>query len=123
MSGLTIANGKAVTGRRIFTVESGIHVAAMEKDASLYEPFAPELVGAERRIVLGAHSGRASVRSHCARLGLPCGEERLPELLDAVRAESRAKKDCLTEGEFLALHTLIAGEKARAPAASGRHDA
>jgi isopropylmalate/homocitrate/citramalate synthase len=52
-----------IVGENVFSHESGIHVNAMLKDASTFEPFRPEEVGGERRYVLGKHSGRALIES------------------------------------------------------------
>ncbi|MDR1947315.1 MAG: hypothetical protein LBQ51_09160 [Desulfovibrio sp.] len=98
---------KAVIGTLLFTVESGVHVDGLLKDPSLYEPFAPELVGARRRIVLGAHSGRGSVRLRCSLSGLPCAEGQDAELAEAVRALGRERGRCLREDEFLALYDRV----------------
>lgn len=52
-----------IVGANVFAHESGIHVNAMLKDSSTFEPFPPEEVGGERRYVLGKHSGRALIES------------------------------------------------------------
>ncbi|MDR2669131.1 MAG: hypothetical protein LBC14_04160, partial [Desulfovibrio sp.] len=105
-----VGENKAVIGPLLFAVESGVHVDGMLKDAALYEPFAPELVGAERQILLGAHSGRSSVRWRCAASGLPCGEGQDAVLARAVRALSRERGRCLRDDEFFALYTRARGE-------------
>ncbi|MDR2123828.1 MAG: hypothetical protein LBP38_02450 [Desulfovibrio sp.] len=101
---------KAVIGPLLFAVEAGVHVDGLSKDAALYEPFAPELVGARRYILLGAHSGRSSARLWCAAAGLPCGEGRDADLARAVRALSRERGRCLRDDEFFALYKRVCRE-------------
>lgn len=50
-----------IIGDDLFTCESGLHVAGLTRSPDSYEPFAPELVGASRRLRLGRWSGRAAV--------------------------------------------------------------
>lgn len=56
-----IPANKPVLGERIFKVESGIHVDGILKNPAIYEPFDPRIVGQEREIVLGKHSGQKSI--------------------------------------------------------------
>ena len=60
-----------VVGERVFTHESGIHCHAMFKEKRAYEPFAPQSVGrADRRFVLGAHSGTFAIRRLLQQAGI-----------------------------------------------------
>ena len=84
---------KAVTGEALFTRESGA-VAAQFHDPPAIEPYASELVGAERGIVLGKKSGIDSIR--IARRGSARrAGGRTPELLASVKAlgTSRSQAD------------------------------
>lgn len=56
-----ISKMKAIIGEDIFKVESGIHVDGVLKNPTTYEPFNPQIVGNQREIVLGKHSGQKSV--------------------------------------------------------------
>ncbi|HET9242710.1 MAG TPA: hypothetical protein VFN99_04655 [Gaiella sp.] len=93
---------KAVTGEALFTRESGA-VAAQFHDPPAIEPYASELVGAERGIVLGKKSGLDSIRIAVERLGLEVPEERLPELLAEVKRLGTAKRRLVTDEELAAL--------------------
>ncbi|MDR2745389.1 MAG: hypothetical protein LBB66_09415 [Desulfovibrio sp.] len=101
---------KAVAGHAVFAVESGIHVDGLRKDPALYEPFAPELVGAKRRVVPGSHSGTSAIRLCCEILGLPCDAKQASDLLLAVRNLSRKLERGLDEEEFRFLHERICRE-------------
>jgi isopropylmalate/homocitrate/citramalate synthase len=90
---------KPVTGDNLFTRESGA-VAAQFHDPPAIEPYASELVGAERGIVLGKKSGLDSIRIKVAELGLGVPEERFPQLLDAVKRAGTKKGGLVTDSEF-----------------------
>ena len=68
-AGTPLPPWKAVTGEALFVRESGA-VAAQFHDPPAIEPYASELVGAERGIVLGKKSGIDSIRIALERLGL-----------------------------------------------------
>jgi isopropylmalate/homocitrate/citramalate synthase len=97
---------KPVTGDALFVRESGA-VAAQFHDPPAIEPYASELVGAERGIVLGKKSGLDSIRIAVERLGLDVPEERYPELLQAVKQRGTEKRGLVTDDELRAL----AGER------------
>ncbi|PKN08172.1 MAG: pyruvate carboxyltransferase [Deltaproteobacteria bacterium HGW-Deltaproteobacteria-8] len=58
-----LARNKAVAGEDVFAAESGLHVHGLLRDPALFEPFAPEAVGATRRMAVGAKSGGAAVEA------------------------------------------------------------
>ncbi len=78
-----------VVGSNAFTHESGMHVAGVMENPSTYEPYPPELVGRERRVVLGKHSGRKSVEYKLRELGISYGgrRERILNLVKLLREE------------------------------------
>jgi len=99
LSGTPLAPWKAVTGDNLFTRESGA-VAAQFHDPPAIEPYASELVGAKRAIVLGKKSGLDSIRIKAEELGLDVPEERYPELLEAVKKAGSKKRRLVTDTEF-----------------------
>ena len=94
-----LAAWKPVTGDNLFTRESGA-VAAQFHDPPAIEPYASELVGAERGIVLGKKSGLDSIRIKVAELGLDVPEERFPQLLESVKRSGTKKRGLVTDSEF-----------------------
>ena len=60
-TGIPLARNKSIAGEDIFAAESGLHVHGLRRDPTLFEPFAPQAVGAVRRLSLGAKSGRAAL--------------------------------------------------------------
>jgi isopropylmalate/homocitrate/citramalate synthase len=99
LSGTPLAPWKPVTGDNLFTRESGA-VAAQFHDPPAIEPYASELVGAERGIVLGKKSGLDSIRIKADELGLQVLEEHLPDLLEAVKRAGTRKRGLVTDSEF-----------------------
>ena len=99
LSGTPLAPWKPVTGDNLFTRESGA-VAAQFHDPPAIEPYASELVAAERGIVLGKKSGLDSIRIKADELGLQVLEEHLPDLLEAVKRAGTRKRGLVTDSEF-----------------------
>jgi len=95
-----VRRNKPVLGRRIFHVESGIHVDGVLKDPKCYEPFPPDTVGLKRKIVIGKKSGMASIKTKLAELGISCAEENIPAILEGVRIKSEKKRGALNDTEF-----------------------
>lgn len=91
---LPLARNKAVAGEDVFATESGLHVHGIAKDPALFEPFDPAEVGGERKIAVGAKSGRAAV---AGALGL--APQAAEELVRLVRAKARDLGRPLTETE------------------------
>jgi len=88
-----IAESKPITGRNVFRHESGIHVRGLLADRRTYEPFAPERVGhAPSEVVLGKHSGRASVERALASQSASLDPARVAAVLAAVRTEAQRTK-------------------------------
>jgi isopropylmalate/homocitrate/citramalate synthase/GNAT superfamily N-acetyltransferase len=108
-AGTALAPWKAVTGQNLFVRESGA-VAAQFQDPPAVEPYASDLVGQERGIVLGKKSGLDSIRIKVEELGLPVPEERFPALLAEVKRVGTEKRGLVTDDE---LRRLAAGETLR----------
>jgi len=85
LTGFPLAPNKAIVGENAFTHESGIHAHGMLKDESTYEPMTPDLVGRERRFVLGKHIGRSSVKAYLGERGIEASEEQVGEITDRIK--------------------------------------
>ncbi len=94
---------KAIVGENTFAHESGIHAHSVLQNPMTYEPFSPEEVGWERRVVVGKHSGRHAVTQVLGEHGIKLNSEETKSVLDAVRQESVQKKRSLTTQEVLDL--------------------
>ena len=93
ITGFPIAYNKPVIGRNAFAHESGIHVHGVMANTLTYEPFKPEMVGEERHIVIGKHSGEHSVRGRLEALGIRMPEEHMPELMAAIKEAAIGDKE------------------------------
>lgn len=101
-SGYTLEPWKPVVGDTLFTRESGA-VASQFHDPPAIEPFSSELVGAQRRLVLGKKSGLDSIRIKLDELALQASDEGQADLLRQVKDLGARKKGLVTDEEFRAL--------------------
>ena len=102
LCGYALEPWKPLVGENLFRRETGT-VASQFHDPPAIEPYAAELVGASRSVVLGKKSGLDSIRLKCEELGLRVPEDRLRELLNAVKLLGIRKRGLVTDSEFLAL--------------------
>ncbi|HWQ66634.1 MAG TPA: 2-isopropylmalate synthase [Methanospirillum sp.] len=86
LTGVPFATNKPIVGTMAFTHESGIHAHGLFRDSRTYEPMAPETVGRTRRIVLGKHSGSASVKAALTELGYNPNPRQLEEIVKRVKS-------------------------------------
>jgi len=84
-SGIPIPVNKAIVGENAFRHESGIHVAAVLKHPFTYEAYDPQIVGQERKLVFGRHSGTESVREKLLSSGLNLSEEDIAEIVKRLK--------------------------------------
>ncbi|MEH2287677.1 homocitrate synthase [Nostoc sp.] len=102
-SGADLPPWKAIVGENTFAHESGIHAHGVLQNPTTYEPFAPEEVGWQRRLVVGKHSGRHLVANLLEQHGIFLNSQETQSVLDAVRHQSVQKKRSLTTEELLNL--------------------
>jgi len=86
-SGIDVPANKPVVGANAFSHESGIHAAGVIENADTFEPgvMTPEMVGAERELVLGKHTGQHSVRERLADAGYAPTDEEVREVTRRVK--------------------------------------
>jgi homocitrate synthase NifV len=102
-SGYDVPPWKAIVGDNTFVHESGIHAHGVLKNPHTYEPFSPEEVGRERKLVVGKHSGRHLVSNVLQQHGIHLTREEAQSVLDQVRSFSIRVKRGLTTEELLNL--------------------
>ena len=61
-AGRSIPDWKPIVGSNCFAHEAGIHTDGVLKFLSNYEPYSPEEVGMTRKIIIGKHSGRSTIK-------------------------------------------------------------
>jgi D-citramalate synthase len=108
-TGIELPPNKAVVGENAFTHESGIHTDGTLKDEAMYEPYPPERVGRERRLVLGKHTGRAGARAVLADHDIEVTDEDLGEIVDRV-TELGERDRRVTDADLLAIAEEVTGE-------------
>jgi isopropylmalate/homocitrate/citramalate synthase len=99
LSGYALEPWKPVVGDTLFRRESGA-VASQFHDPPSIEPYAADLVGADRSLVLGKKSGLDSIRIKAEELGLDVPEGQRAELLDRVKRLGEEKRGLVTDDEF-----------------------
>ena len=100
-SEVPVPGNKPVVGANAFSHESGIHAAGVIENTDTFEPgvMTPEMVGAERELVLGKHTGTHSVRERLVEVGFePTDEE--------VREVTRRVKDFGAEAQRVTMSEL-----------------
>ena len=106
-SGLGIPLNYPVVGGNMFTHKSGIHVDGVLKNPQLYEAFDPAKLGMERKIALGKHSGRASIKHKLDQLGLTASAEAIETMRLEVGRIGETKKRNLTDDEFVSIYDSV----------------
>jgi isopropylmalate/homocitrate/citramalate synthase len=99
LSGYALEPYKPLVGENLYSRESGA-VASQFHDPPAIEPYSSDLVGAERRIVLGKKSGIDSIRIKAEELGLDLSAEAQRNLLARVKALGTTKRGLVTDDEF-----------------------
>ena len=99
VSGYELEPYKPLVGENLFTRESGA-VASQFHYPPAIEPYSSELVGAERKIVLGKKSGLDSIRIKADELGLDLDDDAQRELLTRVKELGMKKRGLVTDDEF-----------------------
>jgi isopropylmalate/homocitrate/citramalate synthase len=102
LAGYQLEPWKPIVGETLFRRESGA-VASQFHDPPSIEPYAAEIVGAERELVLGKKSGIDSIRIKAEQLGLELDEGAQRALLARVKERGAALRRTLSDDEFLAL--------------------
>ena len=92
LTSLRISETKPIVGKNVFRHESGIHVDAVLEEPLTYEPFLPELIGHQRRIVLGKHSGCRAVKAKLDECGIEVTRDELCQIVEKVKNQREKGK-------------------------------
>jgi isopropylmalate/homocitrate/citramalate synthase len=116
LSGVDQPSNRAVTGTRLFDVESGIiaswvrNVRDVDRTEAL--PYLPELVGQTGPdVVMGKGSGVDNVADWLDRAGIEASEEQRLDILQRVKAFSLARKRLLSGDEFESIALSVTGDR------------
>lgn len=86
-SGISTSIFKPIVGDNVFSHESGIHIHGMLKDSKTYEVYTPEIVGRNRKLVMGKHAGKHLIRHILLENGFDVCEEVADALWKRMKAE------------------------------------
>ena len=111
---LTVAHAAArqipgshpLVGEEIFTCETGLHLQGLTRNPATYEPYDPERVGGQRRLLLGRKSGKRAIQDRLHALGCALPEERLEQVVNLIRHQAGSKRRPLNDEE---ISTIISG--------------
>lgn len=105
LSGWSFPPNKPVVGRKIFSWEAGLPVAALRRNPHTVEPFQPEVFGRRHQIELGKKCGKANIEWKMDDLGLRAVDDGMVErLVNRVKEESLKVRRGLTDDEFVTLY-------------------
>lgn len=99
-----IPGWKPIVGSNCFAHEAGIHTDGVLKFLSNYEPYSPEEVGMDRKIIIGKHSGRSTIKQVLADRGIDISDEASTAILEIVRKTSISLKRALSENELFYIY-------------------
>ena len=106
--GRRIPAGQPIIGQDLFHCETGLHLLGLMAEPATYEPFDPQLVGARRKLQIGAKAGRRSIAATLKRLDLPCPDETaLRELTRRVRKLGTEYHRPLSDYEIIRLSRMV----------------
>lgn len=94
---------KPIIGSNVFVQESGISVDGVIRDEN-GEAYDPAEVGFERTVMIGKHSGRNTIISELAQMGIELDREGATALLDMVRKASTQMHRCISQKELFLLY-------------------
>jgi D-citramalate synthase len=107
-----LPTNKAIVGEMAFTHESGIHAHGILRDARTYEPIRPEMVGRRRRIVLGKHSGTASVEAALHEMNYRADGRQVAEIVTRIKRLGDEGKR-VTDNDLMAIAETVLGLEAK----------
>ncbi|MDO5836645.1 MAG: homocitrate synthase family protein, partial [Methanobacterium sp.] len=99
LTNMKVPDNKPIVGKNVFRHESGIHVDAVIEEPLTYEPFLPELIGHQRRIVLGKHSGCRAVKAKLDECGIDVTRDELCKIVEIVK-EKRERGKYINDNIF-----------------------
>ncbi len=95
-----IAGSHPLVGNDIFTCETGLHLQGLARNPATYEPYEPERVGGERRLLLGRKAGKRAIQDRLIALGCSLPDAKLEQLVHIIRNEASNKQRPLNDDEI-----------------------
>ena len=91
VTGFLVPPTAPLVGRNAFRHESGIHTDGILKDPATYEAVSPDVVGRNRELHLGKHSGGNHLRTLLATRGLDPSETAIDRLRQRIQREATGR--------------------------------
>lgn len=98
--GLSVPVDKAIIGQGVFAHESGIHVDGIAKNPLLYEVIQPESVGLKRQVIIGKHSGTASLKYKFSQWNLELTQLEAEQMLEKTKRIALRQKGPLSDRQL-----------------------
>ncbi len=109
-----IAHNKPITGKMVFTHESGIHTNSLLKNRKTYQLIDAANVGrAESEFVIGKHSGKATVEHYLSEAHLQFDDAFCGHLLNVVKDTCSHLRRSISKNEFFELYQNIQSSNVR----------
>ena len=102
-TGRAISPSKPIIGSNVFVQEAGISVDGIIRDEN-GEAFDPAEVGCQRSVMIGKHSGRNTIVSEMAQMGIEIDRKAASDLLDMVRKASTQMHRSISQKELFLLY-------------------
>ena len=103
LTGRSIAGNRPVIGDDIFTCETGLHLQGLQNKPETYEPFGPERVLAERKLLFGAKSGRGAILERMTQLNRTFSDELTDSTIQTVRETAARLQRPLSDAELIGI--------------------
>lgn len=105
IAGRNIAGNRPVIGDDIFTCETGLHLQGLQNKPETYEPFGPERVQAERKLLFGSKSGRRAILQRMEQLNNTFSDELTDSVIQMVRETATRLRRPLDDSELIHILT------------------
>ncbi len=103
ITGRTIAGNRPVIGEDIFACETGLHLQGLQNKPETYEPFNPEKVQAERKLLFGAKSGRQAILQRMSQLDAAFANHLSEGAIQTIRDTATRLQRPLSDAELIQL--------------------
>lgn len=113
-SGRVLPAWKAIVGDNMFAHESGIHADGAIKNPKNYEAFDPSIVGLERQIVIGKHSGKAAILNKFKEYNIKLDDYDAQKILEIIRSTSVRLKRSLFDKELVQIYKEYSRQEQKA---------
>lgn len=89
-SGITMSQNAPIVGENAFAHKAGLHTSAVLKDPRSYEAFPPQLVNANRKIIVDQYASKAALRDKLSKLNIEIDNKSFDKAFCALK-ESRKR--------------------------------